>query len=197
MSPTLGLTFSEVMTGGFALEATDPVAGEKQGNAQDSRLALHCDVTIDDLQRFVQDPQHRGHLACTLDFPPFGTGIPCDPGIFNLFCPANRPDQRWMVYECGFAVKGRRYYLTGKKVVQHGHVAEVLRQITTLFAVLHLDNDGSGTIAGAGTLHLGVKSIADMAKSLHVTNAENHFDVLKGLGMYLKLFLGELWQTYI
>jgi|SRR6516162_4844998 len=197
MSRTLGLKFNEVMNGGFVLGATDPSTGETEGNRQNSRLALHCNVTIDDLQRFVQDPQHPGHLACTVDFPPFGTGIPCDPGIFNLFRPGNTPNERWMVYECRFTAKGQRYYLAGKKIVSKGHAAEVLQQITTLFTLLLQGNDASGALEGAGTLQLGVKSIADMAKSLHVTGAQNHLEVLKGLGLYLELFLGELWQTYI
>ena len=197
MSRTLGLTFDEVMTGGLVIGATEPSTGDKEGNANHSRLALHCNVTIDDLQRFVQHPQHPGHLACTVDFPPFGSGIPCDPGIFNLFRPGNTPNERWMVYECGFAAKGQRYYLAGKKIVARCHAAEVLQQITTLFTLLHQGNNASGAIEGAGTLQLGVKSIADMAKSLHVANAQNHLEVLQGLRMYLGLFLGELWQTYI
>jgi len=197
MFPTLGLTFSEVMTGGFVLGATDPLRGEKQGNAQNTHLVLHCQVTIDDLQRFVDDPEHPGRLVCSLDFPPLNAGIPCDPGIFNLFRAANTSSERWMVYQCGFTAKGQRYYVTGKKIVQHGHAAEVLQQITTLFTLLYEGTDAAGKISGAGTLHLGARSIADMAKSLHVTNAQNHLEVLRGLGMYLKLFLCELFQTYI
>lgn len=185
------------MTGGFALDANEPLSREKHGNAQNSHLALHCQVAIDDLQRFVDDPEHPGRLACTIDFLPFGAGIPCDPDIFNLFRAASTPGERWMVYECGFTTKGQRYYVAGKKIVQHGHAAEVLQQITTLYTLLYEGADAAGKISGAGTPHLGAKSIADMAKSLHVTNAQNHLEVLRGLGMYLKLFLGELWQTYI
>jgi hypothetical protein len=197
MSPKLGLAFSESMTGGFALGVADPAAGAKQGSAQSSQLSLHCDVTIDNLQSFVDDPQHPGRLDCTVDFPAFGAGIRCDPGTFNLFRAANTAGERWMVYDCGFVAKGRRYHIAGKKIVQHGHAAEVLQQITTLFTLLHDGSDVSGAICGAGILHLGATSIVDMTKTLHVKNAENHFQILQGLGMYLKLFLGELWQTYI
>jgi len=185
------------MTGGFVLGAIDPLSGEKQGNIQNSQLTLHCQVTIDDLQRFIDDPQHPGLLACTLDFPPFGVGIPCDLGIFNLFRAGSTSGERWMVYESGFTAKGQRYYIAGKKTVQHGHAAEVLQQITTLYTLLYEGTDTAGKISGAGTLHLGAKSIVDMAKTLHVTNARDHLQVLQGLGIYLKLFLGELWQTYI
>ena len=131
MSPKLGLAFSESMTGGFALGVADPAAGAKQGRAQSSQLSLHCDVTIDNLQSFVDDPQHPGRLDCTVDFPAFGAGIRCDPGTFNLFRAANTAGERWMVYDCGFVAKGRRYHIAGKKIVQHGHAAEVLQQITS------------------------------------------------------------------
>jgi hypothetical protein len=197
VSARLGLNFSELMTGGFALGASDPVSGEKQGNDQKNQVALYCVVTIDDLQVFVQDSQHSGKLACTIDFAAFGMSVPCDAGIFNLFCPANTPAERWMVYECGFAAKGQRYYLAGKKVGRPGPAAAVLQETTTLYTLLYEGSDARGTICGAGTLHLGAKSIADMVKTLQVTNAQNHLQILKGLGMYLNLFLGELWQTYI
>jgi len=190
MAERLGLKFSETMSGGFALGANDPAAGEKQ-------VAMHCKVTIDDLQAFVRDPQHSGKLAGSVDFTPFGAGIPCDPGIFNLFCAGNSPDVRWMVYEFGFAANGKRYYLSGKKIVRRGEEAQVLQQTTTLYTRLYDGNDISGPVLGAGTLHLGAGSIADMARTIQITNAQNHLQVLQGLAMYLKLFVGELWHTYI
>jgi len=32
---------------------------------------------------------------------------------------------------------------------------------------------------------------------MQITNAENSFQTMQGLAMYFKLFLGELWHTYI
>jgi len=197
MSGKLGLKFTELMTGGFALGATDPALGEKQGASQGVSLAMHCEVKIDDLIRFSEDPQHTGVLSGSIDFAPLGTGIPCDQGVFNLFCPANVPTERWMVYEFGFAANGQRYHLAGKKIVSHGHAAEVLQETTTLYTMLYAGTDKSGAIAGAGIVHLGAKSIADMVKTIQVTNADNAFETMQGLAIYLKLFLGELWHTYV
>jgi len=197
MSGKLGLKFTELMTGGFALGATDPALGETQGNSQGLSLAMHCEVAIDDLVRFSEDPQHPGVLSGTIDFAPFGSGITCDRGVFNLFCPGNIPSERWMVYEFGFSVNSQRYYLAGKKIVRHDHAAEVLQETTTLYTVLYHGTDKSGAVAGAGIVHLGARNVADMLKTIQVTNAQNPFETIQGLGIYLKLFLGELWHTYV
>jgi cholesterol oxidase len=196
MSGKLGLKFSELMSGGFALGVTDPVLGQEQGNAQGTHLAMHCEVTIDDLSRFAEDSQHPGALSGTIDFTPFGLGIPCDRGIFNLLCPGNAPGERWMVYELGFALNTQRYCLAGKKFVRHGHGAEALQETTTLYTTLYPGDDASGTPAGAGILHLGAKNIADLVKTIQVTNAHNPFETMQGMAIYLRLFLGELWHTY-
>jgi hypothetical protein len=197
MPGKLGLKFKELMSGGFALGASDPATGEKQGIDRGTQLAMHCEVTIDDLERFAQDPQHPGILAGTIDFAPLGTGITCDNGVFNLFSPGGSPSEKWMVYELGFAANNKRYYLAGKKVVRHNHGAEVLQETTTLYTILHDGIGTTGEIVGAGILHLRAKDIADLVKTIQVTNAQNPFETVQGLAMYLKLFLGELWHTYV
>jgi hypothetical protein len=197
MSEKLGIKFSEVMSGGFALGETDPATGEQRGNSQGITLTMSCQITVDDLQSFVQDPQHPGNLSATVDFAPLGTGIVCDPGIFKLFCPGDSPQERFMVYQLGFAANNQRYFLAGKKIVEHNHATEVFQETTTLFTILYQGNDVTGKIAGAGTLHINAKNLADMLKTVHVTNAQNHFQTLQGMAMFLKLFLGELWHTYI
>jgi cholesterol oxidase len=196
MTQKLGLKFSEVMTGGFAMGVSDPTAGEEQGNREGSTVALHCAITVDDLDSFVQDPQHAGVLSGSIDIPPLGTALACDHGVFNLFQPGGASGEKWMVYEAGFSAKSRSYYLAGKKVIKPGHGTDVLAETTTLYTVLYDGSDSSGAVAGAGILHLGVKSIAELARNIRIINAQNSFEVVQGLSMYLKLFLGELWHTY-
>ena len=54
----LGMMFSEVMSGGFALNQTDPETGAKAGKSQP--LTMHGTITIDDLDAFIADPKHLG-----------------------------------------------------------------------------------------------------------------------------------------
>jgi cholesterol oxidase len=198
MTPgNLGLSFSEVMSGDFALGATDPAAGAQQGVRQKTNLTMHATISIADLDQFIQNPQHPGNLSGTIDFTPFGANIPCDRGVFNLFRSGDVPLEKLMVYELGFLSGTQRYYLAGKKFVKHDHGPEVLQETTTLFTVLHQGADASGAIVGAGILRLGAKQLADLVKTMNVTGAENTFQSVQAVAKFLKFFVGELWHTYI
>lgn len=51
-----GVSFNEMMKGGFALGETDPKKGEEKGDAADTKLAIHCDINIADPYAFIADP---------------------------------------------------------------------------------------------------------------------------------------------
>src|SRR3954468_6995446 len=93
----LGFTFSETMSGGVALGETDPGQGRVKGDAAHTVLGMHNTIVIDDLDRFIQDPAHLGAISGTIDWPPFGTAIPCPTGVFNLFSPTGDPSLKYMV----------------------------------------------------------------------------------------------------
>ena len=101
-----GITFSEVMEGGFALDQTDPEIGHDKGNAVGTKLTMHADVSIPDLEAFIANPEHPGELEGSIDFEPLGTGVKAHAGVFNLFRPSNDPDLKLMVYRNGTG--GRR-----------------------------------------------------------------------------------------
>ena len=124
IDPTLGLTFSETMAGGFALGETDPVAGKLAGRAAGNELAMHATITIRDVRRFVEDPTHAGELVGHIDFTPFGEAIAASGGAFNLFHPTDQPELKLMVYELGFTHDGRDYYSyaeLAKMLVDYAH----------------------------------------------------------------------------
>ena len=73
-----GLTFRETMHGPVALGATDPEQGAQSAEAAD--LAVHCKIEIDDIDRFVADPQHTGSIAGNLEYAPFGGSVPVQQG---------------------------------------------------------------------------------------------------------------------
>ena len=112
------LTFSETMSGPFALGVTDTAEGVRLGQQNNTSLAMHAQVGIDDLDRFIRDPEHLGSLRGSIDFAPFGIGIQAPSGVFNLFKPTNDPDLTYMVYELAFQHQGQDYYLAGHKEVK-------------------------------------------------------------------------------
>jgi len=196
--PTTGITFRETMSGGFAMGATDPVAGEKQGDKDKTTFFMHGTINIRDLERFVSDPEHAGEIVGSVDFPSLGTGLPSTKGVFNLFSPSDDPKMKYMVYELGFkANDGKDYYMAGKKHVRDDHGLDFWKDVTTLFTVLHAGPDTSGPIVGAGTLSLSLNELRKLAGTMHVTNAKSPVQAAEALAKFGKFFLGEMWETYI
>ena len=152
---TAGLSFREVMSGGFALGQTDPQAGLAKGDADGSQLALHATVLIDDFERFLSDANHLGSLSGFIDFAPFGGALTGDAGVFNLFNPSGQPGLKLMVYELGFEYQGKPYYLAGQKEVRDGSALTMWHQTTTLYTKLHEGSNKTGPVVGGGDAEPG------------------------------------------
>jgi len=197
MPGTVGLSFDEVMQGGFAMGSTDPLAGEKQGNAQGSKLIMRAAIAIDDLDRFFQDPEHQGTLSGTIDFAPLGKGLHSNKGVFKLFSPGAAPGERWMVYELGFSFNDKPYYLAGKKIIPKESGTGILPETTTLYTTLHAGSDTTGAVVAAGTLHLGPKELSDLLKTIHASNTTSTFESVQAVAKFLKFFLGEVWHSFL
>src|SRR5262249_48356392 len=149
-----------------SLGATDPAEGQRQGRAAGTVLTMHATINIDDLERFAEDFTHPGRLTGTLDFPPFGQGIPAKAGVFNLFSPGGQPGLKLMVYEMGFEHGGQNYYLAGRKEIRDDPGLDVWKDTTTLYTRLHDGTDANAPVVGAGILSLGVGDLLKMLTTM-------------------------------
>jgi cholesterol oxidase len=183
-----GLTFKETMSGPVALGATDPEDGSKDANA--ATLAIHCEISIDDIDRFVADREHTGSITGSVDYEPFGGTLPVTKGIFNLFSPGG-PNERLMQYRLAFERDGQPYFLDGAKHVHDDPGFDVWKDTTTLHTVLHEGSDASGPVVGAGILSLGVEALTRM-----MTTMRPHGGGVEPLVKFGKVFLGSLWESY-
>lgn len=191
-----GVTFRETMEGSFALGETDPRAGRERGKATGNTLAIHCTVTIDDIRRFVSEPDHAGKLSGHVDFTPFGEQIPASAGVFNLFRPSESPGLKLMVYELAFEHEGRPFYLAGRKEVQDDRSVDLWSDTTTLYTRLHQGTDTSGEVVGAGILSLGPTDLVRLVSTLRATGAASKAEEAETLTLFGRFFLGELWGSY-
>jgi hypothetical protein len=182
-----GLGFHETMSGPVALGASDPAAGAADAAA--AELAIHCQIAIDDIDRFIADPDHTGSITGSVDYPPFAEGIPVTSGTFNLFSPGG-PNEKIMGYRLAFEHDGTAYFLAGRKHVHDDPGFDIWKDTTTLYTVLHEGADEQGPIAGAGVLSLGVEALAKMMSTMRSTEG------VEPLVKFGKLFLGSLWETY-
>jgi cholesterol oxidase len=191
----VGLIFSEVMSGGFALNETDPEAGAKAGKSQP--LTMHGTITIVDLDAFISDPEHLGRLDVRMDWPPFGMDLPAFGGIFNLFSPTGDPKLKLMVYEWCVQHENKPYYFAGQKDVQVHPLFDLWKDTTTLYTTLHEGTDKTGRVVGAGILDLGPAALMKMMSTMTALNAESIATSASATAKFGRFFLGELWDTYV
>ena len=184
-----GLTFHETMSGPVALGAIDPESGAASTAA--AELAIHCEITIDDIDLFVADKEHTGTIAGSVDYAPFAQGLAVTSGTFNLFSPGASPEERIMAYRLGFEHDGKAYFLAGRKHVRDDPGFDIWKDTTTLYSVLYEGPDEAGPTVGAGILSLGVEALARMVSTMRPTNGG-----LEPMIKFGQLFLGSLWETY-
>jgi choline dehydrogenase-like flavoprotein len=193
---TIGISFRETMSGGFALGETDPDTGNQKGQAAGTTLALHATVLIGDLDRLINDADHPGSLSGSIEFAPFGGTVQGTTGVFNLFNPSGQPGLKYMVYELGFQHTGKAYYLAGRKEVRDSPALDAWKQTTTLYTTLHEGTNATGPVVGAGVLSLGVTDLIRMLGTVTTpgtTNAEQSAEAIARFGHF---FLGQMWDSY-
>ncbi len=196
MPDRAGICFSETMAGGVSLGETDCLQGEELARDNGNTLVMNARVTIDDLDRFIEDPDHTGLLDGTIDYPLFDKGIPGYNGIFNLFSPSDDPQTKLMVYELVFDFGGQPYYLAGHKEVRDDPGFDLWSDTTTLYTRIHSGKDKRGEVVGAGLLSLGVGDLMRLLSTLEVLHVRDRGRKLEVLGRFGRFFMGELWDSY-
>jgi hypothetical protein len=115
-SDKLGIMFSEVMSGGFALDQTDPAAGAKAGKSQS--LTMHrrnhhrrsrC------LQWLIR--RDLGRLDVRMDWAPFEL-MSRRWAASSISFTSGDPHLKLMVYEWPVTHEGKSYYFAGQKNVK-------------------------------------------------------------------------------
>ncbi len=197
MSNPAGFTFREKMSGGFALGETDPHAGAAAGHAAGLTFTMHGKIEIQDLDRFLAEPDHPGSLSGSIDFAPLGSNLAATRGVFNLFSPTSDPSMKYMVYELGFAGGGKNCYMAGHKDVKQAPVTDLWKATTTLYTQLHEGTDKSDPVVGAGIISISMPDFLLMLASMHATNAASPAQAAAALARFGRFFLGELWDTYV
>jgi ferredoxin len=194
----VGLVFDEVLSGAFALGATDPVAGARLGKELGTSLTMRNHIAVADVERFVADPSHGAVLRASIEFAPLAAAIAGEPGRFDLLRQSDDPKVKLMIYAAGFEHAGARYFLEGRKFIHDAAALHaLLDQTTTLYTRLYAGVDASGEIVGAGVLHIGVAGTLDLVRSMRTTGGGGGWEAsARGLGAFGAFFFGQLWASY-
>src|SRR5262249_6344109 len=141
-TPAIGLAFTETMRGFLQKghhPADDYAGGEKAAQAAGSAADFTLTIAIADLDRFLAEKEHTGLATGRVHAAGFTgpEGAPVANGVFNLFVPTDREDERHMCYALPFrGADGRPYLLDGFKVVRGQGALEVWPATTTLYTVI-------------------------------------------------------------
>jgi cholesterol oxidase len=194
------LRFTEEMAGFVAFDAPDPAAGDAAGRAAGSRLLFHLTIVVDDVDRFVDDPEEHaratGWISCDL----FGGRLPVERGDFNLFVEV-ADGHKQMRYRLLFDdAAGHPLTLVGRKEVVGGPLTEVWAPTTTLYTTVQAGHrragDPDGRVVLAGILHISPPSFARQLTTFRV-RGPSWSGRGRALVRFGRLFAGHLWDVFL
>lgn len=197
------VSFTEDMAGHVGIGESDYRKGQRRGRVEDTDLMFRLTITVDDLARFVVDPDHlaraEGYVVCEA----LGGQLPVERGRFNLFVNQDDPADKRMLYELWFRDgSGRPLTLVGHKVI-HDHPGwDLWTDTTTLFTrvldghVPLAEAEGGGaTVVAAGIIRISPLAFARQLTTFRST-APGPFGPIAGLVRFGRLFIGSLWDVY-
>ncbi len=195
------LEFTEEMKGYITLGEADYDKGFRKGKADGNFLMFHLTISIDDVDRFVRDPQHeaitRGWVSCEA----LGGRLPVDSGIFNLFVDTDDPELIKMLYRLYFADGvGNPLTLSGFKRVKDAPGFDAWTDTSTLYMHLlrgHVEAVAEPTaeIVAAGIINIYLTDFAHQLTTFR-THGGSFADRARAMEGFGRLFLGKLWRIY-
>ncbi|HWC25758.1 MAG TPA: GMC family oxidoreductase [Solirubrobacteraceae bacterium] len=194
------VAFTEEMKGFVTFGEDDFDKGFRQGKKAKTRCMFRLTITMDDIERFVADPQHPGRAEGYIECDALGGRLPVAHGYFNLFVDADEDgEERKLMKYVLFAADGEGHPITlsGFKDVRDDPGFDLWTDTTTLFTYIlkgHVapgEEERAERIAG-GVLHVLPQDFAVQMTTFRV-DPPHRLDALARFG---GLFLGKLWEVY-
>jgi cholesterol oxidase len=191
------LSFTEEMSGMCTPKGRRGILGAA-GQGQQEPIAFRLTITADDVERFLDDPEHCARAKGWIEAASFGGRRQVQRGWFNLFAPDGAPDLRLMRYRLHFAdASDQPRTLIGQKDIWHGPLSHIWPDTSTLhFRLLkgHVaeDEDDEARVIATGTLHL---RLTGFARELTTIRTEGPHGAV-ALERFGRFFAGQLWDVY-
>jgi cholesterol oxidase len=190
------LSFTEEMSGTCFPGASN--GGPGAARLPQEPLAFRLTITADDLERFLDEPEHSARAEGWIDAASIGGRRQIQRGWFNLFAPDGEPDRRLMWYRLQFeGAVGQPRTLIGWKNVWHGALTRIWPDTSTLYFRLLAgyvapEGDDQARILAAGTLHLHITDFVRQLTTIRVAGPH----CATGLERFGRFFAGQLWDVY-
>jgi tetratricopeptide (TPR) repeat protein len=186
----VGLRFPERLHGHIGFGVDDPEEGRRTGRRDHLQLALNLEVAIDDVDRFLADPNVSATVTGSVECRQLGGERPIQRGSYDIrFDPAHGA-QRTIAYELevdgedGYAVRGLR-------MIDAEQETDVLRRASTLF-VWVTAADGRSAAGVVTVRHL---DFLDQLDAIRV-DAPTAAGRMAALDRFGRASLGPLWDFH-
>jgi hypothetical protein len=166
------VSFRERMSGWISFDELSYNQAMVAGRRRGTRCTQQLTIEIDDIHRFIADPEHRGRAEGLVRCDELGGELRAERGWFNLFVVDGSPRHRRMLYRLFLRDRdGRALTLSGFKDVQHGPNldgwGDTSRLLVRILSGHHEDEpEGDGATVATGILHIGKLGFLRMLASM-------------------------------
>ncbi len=199
--PAVGIEFTETMRGFVSTEANDDfAAGAERGERDGSAFDFTLTIEVDDLDRFLADPEHLAHMLGTVHAKALSDQpLTVSDGTFNLFVDdPDQPDAKQMRYSMTLTAEdGRSWRFDGFKAIRHDEAFDEWADTTTLFITLReATASDDGAVVAKGILKIRPTDFLTQLSTMRVTNATGVRERLEAQAKFGLAFAGNLFETY-
>jgi cholesterol oxidase len=198
---SVSFQFAEEMKGFLSTRQNSYEGGYEQGKANNNHFMFHLKITIDDLDVFLNFPEHQARASGYVEGSIVGVQRPISSGFFNLFINSNGQNQKEMRYRLFFEDgNGNPMTLSGFKRIQDNLGLDVLADSTTLYTNLYLGHlqeldEVNASIYACGILHILLPDFMHQLTTMRA-DAPSFIERIEAFEKFGKFFLGSLWEVY-
>ncbi|WP_289355438.1 GMC oxidoreductase [Paenibacillus sp. S-12] len=200
MPKQLGLSFVETMSGYFALQTTDNYHDAYEiGRREHCRLSFTVTVRIDNLEDFLENPEHRAAITGIVDAPALSDKpLSVHQGEFYILRRnSDQPDAKEMRYRLQLtSVEGRDYFIEGFKSIKHDTKLDLWADTTTLYMTIFDGGNTGATLLGKGILILEKEDFMRLLSTIRILNESGSIEKMKAIARFGTFFVGSLYETY-
>ena len=193
------LEFTEKMRGFITFGEDDYDKGFRQGKKSETKCMFHVTVHMQDIERFMKDPQHQGSITGHVQCDALGGRLPVSQGWFNLFVDADEDGKERKLMKYRLLIEdgnGHPITLNGFKEVCNDRGFDVWDDTTTLFTHIlagHVTpDDPEGEIVATGILKVLPADFAVQCTTFRVDPAHR----VDAIGRFGAMFAGNLWEAF-
>ena len=195
------LEFTEVMKGFLTKGEDDYQRGYERGKKAHTDAMVRLTVHVDNVDKFVTNPQHEAKIAGTFTSSAFGDSRPVQEGAFNLFVDLTDATRKAMYYRLWFTdPQGQELTLLGFKDVRDNPGNDVWEDTSTLYTRIlkgHVtaDDDTAERRVASGIIKIQMLDFLQQLTTFRVEGG-TVADRTAAMARFGRLFMGKLWDVY-